>query len=61
MLLKGLSAQARYEESKWRYENHFKDEEHGEQLINDAHEYIKDLEERNNDLKTKIEELEDAS
>lgn len=47
----------RYQEAKWRYKNHFKDEDHSERLLEEAECYIEDLEQRNRDLETEVELL----
>ncbi|MBJ6141291.1 hypothetical protein [Staphylococcus aureus] len=53
-----MTAEERYYDTKWRYENHFKTDEMKEQLIADSHAYIKRLEETNGDLHDRVKELE---
>lgn len=52
-----MSHKERYEDTKWRYENHFKDDDTKESLINDADHYIKSLEQEKEELEIKLEEL----
>ncbi|HEC2148452.1 TPA: hypothetical protein R1940_001333 [Staphylococcus delphini] len=50
-----MKTEERYYGTKWRYDNHFKDDETKETLINDAGAYINELEEVVYRLKDTIE------
>lgn len=52
-----MSLQERYKDTKWRYENHFKDDDTKKDLIEDADQYIKSLEQEKEELELKLEEL----
>ncbi|WP_181897854.1 hypothetical protein [Staphylococcus felis] len=52
-----MTHEERYYDTKWRYDNHFKDDEMKGELINDSYHYIQDLESRVYELESELEEF----
>ncbi|MCS4486356.1 hypothetical protein [Staphylococcus americanisciuri] len=54
-----MSAKERFYDTKWLFENHFKDDETKDMLIRDALDYIEGLEAQVRDLEITIEAMDE--